>query len=502
MAQIQFVHNDSILVGRRQVGLGASCAIMGYNQGISGGPPMAAALSERPPDKLGRAPHDNSGETMTKATSWRLGLLILALLTGCSLFRSGEEETATSPTATVRSTAVGTPSGTSLPGTSPSAPVEDSPMTLVMWTSEEYAPISEIKGGEQLINQLRDFEREHDVSVQVLLKKRSGVGGLLDFLTTASVAAPSVLPDLITLSAPDLYRAAQAGLVQPLDDLLSPELLDDQFDFATALTQLEGATMGVLYQADLQHLVYDTTAIEEAPRSWRDLYESEVPFVFAPSDGANDVILIQYLSLGGELTDESGQPALDVERLTQALAFFQGARQADVIPRSVLDLTDASIAWATYRIGEAGMAQVPASIYLSDRAGLSNAGFGSVPLQTAGDTTVGHGWVLAVVTQDPERQGMVAALIEYLLSVENNGAWTLEAGRLPARYLAFEAWDQDDAYLPFIRNLLAQAKPAPNPDLAAAIGGPLAEALEKVLSGRATPADAARAAIEAMEEEP
>jgi ABC-type glycerol-3-phosphate transport system substrate-binding protein len=374
-------------------------------------------------------------------------------------------------------------------------------MTLVMWTSEDYAPTSEIKGGERLIDQIQDFEREHDVQVRVLLKKRAGVGGLLDFLTTASAAAPSVLPDLITLSASDLYRAAQAGLVQPLDGLVSPELLD-QFDFATALTRLGETTMGVLYQADLQHLVYDASVvIEQTPRTWDALYDSDTPFVFvptAPSDGVNDVILIQYLALGGRLTSGAGQPSLDVERLTQVLEFFQQAVQAGVVPESVLDLTDANIAWATYRIGEAGMVQVPASTYLSDRAGLSNTSFGPVPLHITGTTTIGDGWALAIVTQDVERQGMAIALMEHLLSQENNGTWTLDAGRLPARYATFEVWNEDDPYLPFIRNLLAQAKPAPNPDLAAAVGGPLAEALAKVLSGQETPADAAQAAAEAV----
>lgn len=360
----------------------------------------------------------------------------------------------------------------------------------------------------RLLGQIQVFQQYHDAHVEVILKKRNGPGGLLDFLTTASVAAPSVLPDLITLSDADLYRATQAGLLQPLDDLVSPELLDDQFDFATALTQLEGATMGVLYQADLPHLVYDTTSMEEPPLSWQDLYSKTVPFVFAPTapgEGVNDVILIQYLALGGELVDEAGRPALDAERLTQALEFFQRAQQANVVPRSVLDLTDATTAWATYRIGEAGMVQVPASIYLAERAGLSNAGFGPLPLHTPGAdkehpvTTVGYGWALAIVAQDLERQELAAALIEHLLAAENSGAWTQAAGRLPTRYAALDAWEKDDPYLPFIRNLLAQAEPTPNPDLAAVVGGPLVEALAKVLSGQATPAEAAQAAVEAIE---
>ncbi len=437
---------------------------------------------------------------MKKTVCWRLGLLILAVsaLAGCDLLRSDDKQTATPPTATAPPTAIGTPPGLPLPGTTPPASANDTSLTLVMWTNEDYAPNSESGGGLQLMDQIQTFKQEHDVDIDVILKNRSGPGGLLDFLTTASVAAPSVLPDLITLSASDLYRAAQAGLIQPLDDLLSPELLDDQFDFAADLTRWQEATMGVLYQADLQHLVYDTTVIEQAPHSWNDLYDSGASFVFAPGAGVNDVILIQYLALGGKLMNESGQPSLDVEHLTQALEFFQQALDEGIISASVLDLSDANIAWAVYRYGEAGMAQVPASIYLTDRASLSNTDFGPVPLQTAGTTTVGDGWALAIVTQNPERQRMTVELIKHLLSPENNGAWTQKAGRLPACRAPLETWDEDDSYLPFIRNLLTQANPAPNPDQAIAIGAPLAEALGQVLNGQATPTDAAQAAVEAI----
>lgn len=448
---------------------------------------------------------EKDGWMMKQATTLLLvlGALVLFLLSGCGLFRSGAE-TPAPPTATTRPTAIGTPPGISAAtvGTPVATSTPEGPVTLVLWASEGYAPNSETGGGMRLLEQIQAFKQSHDVEVEVILKKRSGTGGLLDFLSTASVAAPSVLPDLITLSDADLYRAAQAGLLQPLDGLVSPELLDDQFDFALALTQFGGTTMGVLYQADVHHLVYDTTAVEEPPLSWTDLYSSTVPFVFspaAPADGVNDVILIQYLALGGQLTDGEGQPALDGERLTQALEFFQTAQQVGVIPRSVLGLSDATTAWATYRIGEAGMVEVPASLYLAERAGLSNAGFAPVPLSDPGVATVGHGRALALVTQDPGRQELAAALIEYLLASENSGVWTQAAGQLPTRYGALEFWDQDDLYLPLMRDLLAQAQPDPNPQLAAVVGGPLGQALTEVLGGQATPAEAAQSAVEAVE---
>jgi ABC-type glycerol-3-phosphate transport system substrate-binding protein len=432
-----------------------------------------------------------------------LPVLILCFLPACSFFSSDEGEPAAPPTATIRPTPIGTPPTTASPGVEEATgtPAEQGPQPLVLWTTEDYAPTSDTEGGMALLNQIQAFQEANDVSVDVVLKKRTGTGGLLDFLTTASTAAPSVLPDVITLSDGDLYRAARAGLLQPLNDLVSPELLDDQFDFAQALTQMGEATMGVLYQADLHHIVYDVASFEEPPLTWDDVYSSTVPFVFspaAPADTINDVILIQYLAFGGELTDDEGQPALDPVPLAQALTFFWVAREANVIPRSVLDLLDTATAWATFRIDEAGMVQVPASIYLAERAGLSGAGFSTVPLFEPAVTTVGHGWALAIVTQDPTRQQSAAALIDHLLSPENSGAWTQAAFRLPTRQAALDAWTTDDAYVPFIRRLLTQAEPAANPDVVAAVSAPLAQALSDVLSMVATPEEAAQSAAETV----
>jgi ABC-type glycerol-3-phosphate transport system substrate-binding protein len=211
------------------------------------------------------------------------------------------------------------------------------------------------------------------------------------------------------------------------------------------------------------------------------------------------VVLIQYLALGGGLVDGDGQPTLEGERLSQALAFFQQARRAGTIPRSVLELSDTTTAWATFRIGEAAMVQVPASLFLAERAGLSNVSFGPVPLSDPGFMTVGRGWALAVVTKEPQRQELAAALIEHLLAPENNGTWTRAAARLPTGNAALNTWDQEDAYVPFVRSLLTQAEPAPNPDVAAVVGAPMAQALTEVLSGNQSPTEAAEAAVGVVE---
>jgi len=66
----------------------------------------------------------------------------------------------------------------------------------------------------------------------------------------------------------------------------------------------------VLYQADLQHLVYDTGAVESRLSRGMMFTLARFPLSFhrCAAEGVNDVILIQYLALGGELTMTRGGP--------------------------------------------------------------------------------------------------------------------------------------------------------------------------------------------------
>lgn len=96
-------------------------------------------------------------------------------------------------------------------------------VTLTLWIPEELSPYSDQAGADLLASRLADFGAAYpDLQVQTIVKKSHGRGGLLDFLRTASVAAPFVLPDLVVLDEADLQVAARSGLLQPLDGLIPP----------------------------------------------------------------------------------------------------------------------------------------------------------------------------------------------------------------------------------------------------------------------------------------
>ncbi|RMF29418.1 MAG: extracellular solute-binding protein, partial [Chloroflexi bacterium] len=353
------------------------------------------------------------------------------------------------------------------------------------------------------LQQFAAFQADHpDLRVEVVLKKPYGPGGLLDYLRTAKPVAPSLLPDLMVLDAAELPTAAREGLVQPLDGLIPSQLLTDLFPFAARLGEVDGVWVGVPYQAELQHLVYDTTKLERPPMSWRDVYSSTTPFLFAtgtPRGGLNDVLVNQYLALGGRLVDEEGRPVIDREPLVEALTFFNRGRKLGVIPYRVLNLSNAASVWTRFLAGEAGMAQLPATFFLMERDQLAHVGFAPVPTRNRQIAPLGRGWVLAVVTSDPERQKLAALLLEWLMEPENNGAWSRAAGRLPARRASLEMWDQDDAYVPFIRQHLERAVAAPPPEVEQVLAPPLQTALRNVLRGVSTPEEAAEEAIATVE---
>ncbi|MFN3763729.1 MAG: hypothetical protein ACK4WK_11100, partial [Anaerolineae bacterium] len=162
-------------------------------------------------------------------------------------------------------------------------------VTLTLWLPEELSPYGEGEGAELLANRLADFGAAHpDLQVQAVVKKSHGRGGLLHFLQTASVAAPSVLPDLVVLDRTNLQVAARAGLLQPLDGLAPPDLEADLFPFAVGLGRVDEVTFGLPLAAELQHLAYSPASLSAPPVSWNDVLSVGLPLFF-PAAGQNGI---------------------------------------------------------------------------------------------------------------------------------------------------------------------------------------------------------------------
>ncbi|NOZ30272.1 MAG: extracellular solute-binding protein [Chloroflexi bacterium] len=424
--------------------------------------------------------------------------LVVSTLVGCDVPFGRSDRPSSRPTTLPPSTPTpgevirqSTPPATTPTPSSSRRPVR----SLVWWTPEDHAPgpFSDSPAAQVLQEQLQAFSQQTgEPNVHVVLKKPFGKGGILDFLRTASAAAPSVLPDLVTIHSDELAIAARAGLLHPLDSLVSDEIRNDLFPFAQQAGQIGDELFGLQWDADVEHMAYDSRVIATPPKTWEELLSSQVTYAIpgAMEEGrVNDHFLIQYLGAGGRF-DPAADPPVDALALRRVLEFLATARQSDRIPELVLALPDTSACWAALLDGEVQMAQVRASQFMSTRPQAGWVRYATTPTWDGRTVTISHGWMLAITAREPERREAAARLIAWLLQPEHMGTWTLASHRLPTRRAALALWDEEDPYVSFVRWQLEAAQPRPHYEAFTAISRALQWAEREVITGRTTPEQA------------
>lgn len=375
-------------------------------------------------------------------------------------------------------------------------------ITLTLWTTEALSPARQDLGGQILKEQYNAFMAANpDIGIQYELKRPYEKGGILDFLLTTSAAVPEMLPDLVAIDILELGEATRLGITQPLDELISAELQNDLYPFARQACRFEGRLMALQFEADIEHLIYNTDKIEKPPSTWADLLAGEASYIFPAggSEGAvNDVFLIQYFALGGRLFDEAGHPAPDRGKIAQVLQFYKDGLDEGLIPRSVLELETADDAWPIYLAAEAAMTNVSSQRYSADRGQLKNTAFAPIPTKDGNASTIGRGWAYAIITRDPRRQAAAAKFIEWLMAPQNLAPWSQATNHLPTRRSALALAAEDD-YTTFLNEQLERAHFRPSLPAYGTIAQALQEAVQEVLTGEATPEEAAAEVMAAIE---
>ena len=455
---------------------------------------------------------------LTTAVALLLGLIV-ALLVGCD-FPPAQP--------TVSS---GTPMGTPLP-ISPdltTVPTDTTPVagptpeavgtaiTLTMWTTEAFSPTQTITSGRILAQAAAAFEdaaavgrpdptgAEPHVRLRFVLKKPYGKGGVLDYLLTTKAVVPDLLPDLVVMDVDELASAVQAGLLQPLDDLLPADLVGDLYPFARDASTFDGRLYGLQFQADLDHLVYDTGKMTIPPSSWPGVLAKPGPYIF-PAGGqagsVNDDFLIQYLAVRpwspeGDGAEDPVEPFLEAESLTAVLQYYQDGTSRGIFPAGILNYHTTDDSWRDYLAGQAAMTHVSAHRYLTERERSHSSSAAPIPAINGAAQAINRGQVLALVASDPIRQSAAVEFMVRWMAPETNAGWNRATDYLPTRQAALPHWDAGDSYPPFIHQQLQATRPRPSIPNYARTAAALQQAVEAVLTGAATPEEAAAQAIEA-----
>jgi ABC-type glycerol-3-phosphate transport system substrate-binding protein len=434
-----------------------------------------------------------------------IGVGLLAAL-GCQTNNPAVEtepgSSAGEATATVRRNP--TPIASSSPSPTATEVSDTRPITLTFWTVEPVSPLAEGELGEFFQTSLDAFERNNpEGEVDLLVKKGSGKGGVVDFLRTAREVAPSVLPDVVVMDSTALSQAYTDGLIQRLDGRLDRSIVQDLLPAARRMGTVNETLAGVPLGIDMEHTVYNTLTYTSTMVLWTDVLSQSNSYVF-PANGVNglvnDITLSQYFTSGGELLGDEGLPKIDDRVLQAVLEFYGQAREIGIMPDTILEAATTEELWPTYLEGRARVAQISVSQYLTDRELLNNTAVGPLPVQEAGNTPAGvmHGWMLVLITDDVERQAEALRLIEFFLATTQNADWNKINKSIPVRDTSFQQLAGDDPYWKFLTEQLNTARPEPRFPGYDRVGRIIQQAVEQVLRGEATPAEATITAIDAL----
>ncbi len=426
-----------------------------------------------------------------------MALILTALtLAGCAA-GPARPTSAVTPRPTVAAT-IKAPTAVVGPATQPASEI----ITLTVWTIPRFAPSDDGPGGRIIAAQVEAFNKAYpNYRLDWVTRQPAGSGGVIDFLLVAHEAAPGILPDVAVLDTRELGAAIRAGVLQPLDGVISDSLKADLFPFARNAGSADDQWYAVPFEADIEHLIYNTGALDAAPLTWADVLSDGLPYAF-PAGGesgrVNDMLLIQYLALGGRLADQDGISTLDEGPLTMALSFYADGRRNRVLAPTLLDAKSTADIVTLYISGTVALGNIRSDQFLARRPQLKASAFAGLPTWNGAVATMGRGRAFVLAAPDQQHIAAAKAFIEWFLDAERSAAWTRAVGRLPTRQAALALWGEGDAYNTFVRWQLASAYTVPSLPEYDRTYLALQQAVRDVLSGGVTPAEAAKRAVAAV----
>ncbi len=428
-------------------------------------------------------------------------ILVIAAAVGCTSFPilSGNAPTATSapstqvqPSPSVPATAdTGVPTATS----------EQRVITLTVWIPDTFNGQDAETEFLALQSIGDEFQAEHEnLRIRYARKAVRGPAGLVSFLRSAREVAPSILPDLVVLPTDQVQAGIQNGLLYPLDNTLSPEIVQDMYGFATT-SVVNGKLLAVGLAVDIEHLAFDPAVVDRAPSTWQDILEQDGSFLFpaAGEDGQlNDATMIQYLAAGGQLINATGEASLNKDSLTQVFNFYAHALAQGVVPSSTLQIGTSDEAWKAYLTGGAAMTTVGSRRFLQDGLRRETTSFSALPTLDGRAVTLARGWSIGLVTDDSERREAASQYLARLLNPGILGQWCQQLGHLPATRSALTLAVPDDEYGAFLNEQLEAAGIRPSSAAAVEASTAVQRALQDLLQRKLAPAAAVEEALNSL----
>jgi ABC-type glycerol-3-phosphate transport system substrate-binding protein len=406
-----------------------------------------------------------------------LMLFVSLMIAGCSLGTNNPTPTATS-TPTVQ---------TVLPS-EPSIQPNETRQSITIWIPPLLAP--ETSAGALLSDHLKTFEDAYAlIDIDVRIKEENGPSGILETINSASIVAPSTLPEIVLLDPSNLNSAALKNLIEPLDDIVPIPETPEWYSFAIDASYVDGSYYGMPFISAAEAFAYRKESFEVEPKDWADLLGSAEPILIPLGDQTSKFTLIQYVAAGGGLFDDNGSPTIDPAILADLFMFYLSAKEDGQLPLYALQLQSAQEAWSMLIQGNTNAAVIPIEVLheaLSDDVYLvapwpTRDGTGVIPTQTL---------TWAVVVKNNEKFDHISQILQWLSDSTFQGKICETLGMIPAKPAALQAWADTESSA-ILSRLVRVAVPEPNIEETTTFGPLLWSAVEDVLNDRSTPEIAA-----------
>lgn len=386
-----------------------------------------------------------------------LSLATLGFLAGCQLqnlipsFISSTQ----SPTIALESATTSVPAETSITPTTPA-----NVTTLVLWVPPEFDPNTGTYAAKIFKERIASFQQEHsNLVVEVRLKALDGRGGLLDSITTASLAASKALPALVALSTRDMENAALKGLLLPLDNAYKNYEDPDWLPYASQLSLKQGSHYGVPFAGDVLVMAYRPLQSPYPPTTWQELALQDLIVTFPVADSDAITATTMYLTAGGKLKTETGAPILQKTPLLKSFAILNDGTQTGAFPFWIAQFTTFDQSWSSFVGQQAGYSINWISQYLKNPP--ANISVTAVPKISGNQVTLAQGWSWCIPNQSSEQQQYSILLMNYLSDAAFINTWNQAAGYVPVRKSGFENW-KGNVLAPVIIDLTANAQALPS----------------------------------------
>ena len=361
--------------------------------------------------------------------------LLTLCVTGCSVISqiesgfSGALSTTTPP-----------PAIETLTPQLPATPqVTRQPLTLVLWVPPQFAPIEGNSAGMMLQERLQDFEESHpDLKVELRVKSTSGESSLLNSLAATAAAAPNALPGLILLNRSDMEVAALKSLIFPIASRTAEYSTADWFPFVEEIASTQGVQYGLPLFIDPFVMTYHANMITFPPSTWQEVTTQDAQMAVNLNNPRALFPYAMYLSAGGHLLDDEGNPTLETDALTRTYQILFNGSTSNAFPTWLTNQQAPEDAWNALLEKQVSYALVWTSQVLNS----SNENIALAPLPGSATIPVGFvdGWLLCITSPTADHSRYDIMLADYLMESGFLAQWSETAGYIPAKRSVLLEW--------------------------------------------------------------